>query len=226
LSVNTNAESSPVTSNIYPIYNEDGSLPVELAYLEASSSDEQILLKWRTESEIYNSHWIIERRTEYEESYTSIGTLRGQGNKSSSTEYTYIDSTVTSGVLYYYMIADISFDGAVTYHGPISALSKGELLPEGFSLGQNYPNPFNIQTVMSYTVPVESWVKIEIYNVLGQLVSTLVDGKMNPGYYNVIWDGTDTRGNTAASGTHFCTMMAGLGDEIILRGQRKMLILK
>ncbi len=226
LDVNTNIEISQITSNVYPIYNEDGSLPVELAYFGAFGENEHIVLKWRTESEIYNSHWIVESKAEWENAYKSIGTLRGQGNKSTYTEYTYTDSTVTKGVLYYYRIADVSFDGVVTYHGPVSALSKDKPLPKEFSLGQNYPNPFNAQTVISYAIPVDSWVKVEIYNVLGQLVRTLIEDRVMPGYYRMIWDGNDNWGDVAASGTYFCVMTAGPGSEVTFRSSRKVLMLK
>ncbi len=226
LNVNTNIEASPITSNIYVIYGEDESLPVELAHFEALGRNERIVLKWRTESEIYNSHWMIERKAEYEKIYRPIGTLKGQGNKSTCTEYTYADSTVTKDVLYYYRISDVSFDGVVTYHGPVSAIAEREPLPEEFSLDQNYPNPFNIQTTIPYAVPVESWVKIEIYNMLGQLVRTLIDEKRKQGYYSAIWDGADNRGDLAASGTYFCLITAGPGSEITFRDCGKILVLK
>jgi len=226
LNVKTNIEPSPITSNTYPIYNEDGSLPVELSRLEAFGEDGRIVLRWRTESEIYNSHWIVERSSDPEEGYMPIGTLRGRGNRSVPTEYVYIDSTVTGGVLYYYRIADVSFDGVVTYHGPVSAILEVSPLPAEFSLGQNYPNPFNIRTVIPYAVPIESWVKIEIYNALGQLIRVLVDGRKGPGCYRAIWDGGDAWGNRIASGIYFCLMEAGSHDEVTFRDCRKISVLK
>ena len=64
LDVHTNIEPSAITSNSYPIYNEDGSLPVELTYFAATGEKGWIALRWRTESETNNHRWILERATE------------------------------------------------------------------------------------------------------------------------------------------------------------------
>jgi len=75
------------------------------------------------------------------------------------------------------------------------------------TLLQNYPNPFNPETRIKYTVdsrqthPIPTTLKI--YNILGQLVKTLVDKAQEPGSYEVIWDGKDEEGNEVASGIYF-----------------------
>jgi len=76
-------------------------------------------------------------------------------------------------------------------------------LPREFSLSQNYPNPFNPQTRVKYALPRDSHVKIEIYDLLGRKVETLVDGDQEAGVHEVIWDA-----NNAASGIYFYRMEA------------------
>ena len=61
-------------------------------------------------------------------------------------------------------------------------------IPERYTLCQNYPNPFNPATTINYTVPKNSHVKLTVYNMLGQVVSVLVDGFQAQGSYNVKWD--------------------------------------
>jgi hypothetical protein len=82
--------------------------------------------------------------------------------------------------------------------------------PERFTLSQNYPNPFNPTTTISFTVygsqfivhsPIRTTLKI--YNILGQLVRTLVDEDKLPGRYNIIWDGKDNSGKEVGSGIYF-----------------------
>jgi len=76
------------------------------------------------------------------------------------------------------------------------------LLPTVFSLDQNYPNPFNAKTEIKYALPIDSDVKLEIYNVLGQKVTTLVDEQQAAGYHSLIWDGTNESGQVVASGMY------------------------
>ena len=71
-------------------------------------------------------------------------------------------------------------------------------IPSGFSLSQNYPNPFNATTTIRYDVPVSSRVVIEIYDILGRKIETLVDGLRSSGSYTAVWDAGD-----ASSGLYF-----------------------
>ena len=64
-------------------------------------------------------------------------------------------------------------------------------LPQDFLLHQNYPNPFNSTTIIRYDIPKSSWIKIEVFNVLGQRIKTLVDILQNPGTYSVNFEGGD-----------------------------------
>lgn len=86
---------------------------------------------------------------------------------------------------------------------------KLALLPSEFALGQNYPNPFNHNTIIKYSVPVPSQVKIRIYNVLGQKVRNLVNEPQQAGYKTIHWDGKNDRGVEVSSGVYFYQMQAG-----------------
>jgi hypothetical protein len=77
------------------------------------------------------------------------------------------------------------------------------VFPEVFALRQNYPNPFNPVTTIAYDIPEISNVRIDMYNILGQKVRTLVNGTHQPGMYHVRWNGTNDFGNPMASGMYF-----------------------
>jgi hypothetical protein len=81
--------------------------------------------------------------------------------------------------------------------------------PTDFSLSQNYPNPFNPTTNFQFTLPKSSHVKIEVFNIVGQKVATVVDGDMKPGEYTADWNGKDESGKTVSSGIYFYRMQAG-----------------
>ena len=77
-------------------------------------------------------------------------------------------------------------------------------VPEKPILSQNFPNPFNLETQISYNIPKSSEVILEIYNIKGQRVKTLVNNETKiPGSYNVIWDGKDDSGKPVANGIYF-----------------------
>jgi len=85
-----------------------------------------------------------------------------------------------------------------------TATDGGDMVPDKFALNQNYPNPFNPSTQITFDVPEGSeHVFLNVYNILGQNVSTLINDVMSPGTYNVEWDATDAMGNPVASGIYF-----------------------
>jgi hypothetical protein len=82
-------------------------------------------------------------------------------------------------------------------------------IPRDYSLNQNYPNPFNPLTVIHYDLPVDCNVRLEIFNVLGQKVATVVDGFQTAGFKSCAWDGIGTRGTRVSSGVYFYRLTAG-----------------
>jgi hypothetical protein len=83
------------------------------------------------------------------------------------------------------------------------ALSIDEdLLPDVFALHQNYPNPFNPVTTIRFDVPQESHIRMDVYNILGQRIRTLVNGTLQPGFHAVRWNGTNDMGKPLASGMY------------------------
>jgi hypothetical protein len=82
------------------------------------------------------------------------------------------------------------------------------ILPQATQLKNNYPNPFNPATKIAYSLKESGMVKLEIFNMLGQKVKTLVDAYTNAGEHSAIWDGRDNTGSPAASGTYFVKLNA------------------
>ena len=98
----------------------------------------------------------------------------------------------------------------LTGNNATSAENISNEIPSGFSLDQNYPNPFNPSTTIRFSIPQTSNIKIEIYDVLGNLVKTLIDYNLyEPGSYEVVWNGLDNRGKIVSSGIYFTKMQSG-----------------
>jgi hypothetical protein len=98
----------------------------------------------------------------------------------------------------------------------VSVQNENELTPTVFALNQNYPNPFNPVTNISYMIPKNSKVSLKVYDIKGQLVSTLFEGNQNTGIYITQFDGSQL-----ASGVYFYKLEAGDYKEV-----RKMTLIK
>ncbi|KPL08533.1 hypothetical protein AMJ86_00215 [bacterium SM23_57] len=90
--------------------------------------------------------------------------------------------------------------GDLNWFDMVNAIENGNFnnKPTSFTLSQNYPNPFNPTTQINFQIPKADKVTLEIYNIIGQRVATLVDQKMAPGEYTIVWDAYN-----AASGVYF-----------------------
>jgi len=103
----------------------------------------------------------------------------------------------------------------------VSVQETPDNLPRTFALEQNYPNPFNPETIIKYELPKQAAVSINIFNILGQKVRTLLDNVQPAGAYAIRWDGANDRGVRVPSGVYFYQMKSA--DFVKMH---KMLLLK
>jgi hypothetical protein len=111
-------------------------------------------------------------------------------------------------------------------HLTLRVTGSGTLLPKEYALYQNYPNPFNPTTTVKYALPVDSKVTVEMYNIIGQRVRTLVSTEQAAGYYLTEWNGQNDGGAQLASGMYFMRMSAGGKDGRTFSDVRKVMLLK
>ncbi len=89
------------------------------------------------------------------------------------------------------------------------SLTEGKAIPEAFEVSDNYPDPFNPTTTIRYTLSEDAHVTLKVYNILGQLVATLVDENQLAGYQRVVWNGRNDSGSGVASGLYIYRITAG-----------------
>jgi hypothetical protein len=168
--------------------------------------------------DIYRSRW-------QNGVYTKLNTVPVFGNS-------YTDESVSDTLVYWYYVAALYVGPGWTAQSLESnkdsgrvlspvGVSEEALIPREFFLSQNYPNPFNPTTSISYGLPKDSHVKIEIFNLLGQRVVVLADEYQRAGYRKVIWDGKDGQGEAVSSGMYLYRLRTDTNETT-----KKMMMLK
>jgi flagellar hook assembly protein FlgD len=94
-------------------------------------------------------------------------------------------------------------------------------VPQQFFLSQNYPNPFNPRTMIKYGLAEDEHVMLQVFNLIGQVVFTLVDQRQEAGYYEIEWNAADRKGRSVPSGIYFMRMQAGRFTQV-----RKLTVLR
>jgi len=186
-------------------------VPVELTSFTAAANESDVTLNWSTATEINNQGFEIQRRTGDGE-FEKIGFVPGHGTTTDIQSYSYADSKVASGN-YTYRLKQMDFDGSFEYS---SEVAVDVTIPLEFALEQNYPNPFNPGTVIKYSIPENGFVTLDVYNLLGEKVTTLVNGVHEAGRYEANFDGSNL-----ASGVYIYTLRAGSFNLV-----KKMLLMK
>lgn len=204
----------------------DYTLPVTLTSFTAKADYGKIVLNWETASEIDNEGFFLYRSDDPNGLFVPINSqiIPGAGNSSVAHSYEYVDTNVEEDVTYYYKLYSRDFNGTLHVYG--QAVSATVLpLPKKFQIAQNYPNPFNPLTHIRFDVPFNSTVSLEIYNILGQKIKTLVNNRrMEPGVYSgIVWDATDDSGSSVANGVYYLVFTA---REFNFQQVRKMVYMK
>lgn len=140
----------------------------------------------------------------------------GQGTVSFTTNYEYTNKLVQQGNTYEYRLADVDYNGIVTYHATREVLVESNPLTaiaDNFTV-MAYPNPFNPSTTIRYSIPTAGTrhalsVQVNIYNITGKLVTTLVNKEQSAGWYEIQWNGTNQYGKEMPGGVYLSRVTVG-----------------
>ncbi|UCF06986.1 MAG: T9SS type A sorting domain-containing protein [bacterium] len=199
-------------------------LDVGLSNFEAHFDGHAMQIAWSTASETNAAGFNILRSTSRGGDRMQINDelIPAKGSTIEGASYAFTDKNVTNSGTYYYWLEDVDLSGSSTVHGPVLVSpGGGNDIPAVFRLDQNYPNPFNPITEISYDLPVDCHVTLEVYNVFGQRVATLVDAHQAAGTKVVQWEARDESGMAVTSGVYFYKLQAGSFSAI-----RKMVLLR
>jgi|GEM_PF-3224744 len=184
-------------------------LPIQLATFNAATlSKTSVKLNWETLSEINNYGFQVQRSPGNSGAFVSIpgAFIAGNGTTTVKHDYSYVDNAYVTGDVY--RLEQLDLTGTAHYTDAVDPLGVTSVatssLPKEFSLSQNYPNPFNPSTVIEFALPKDTHVKLDVYNMIGQRVMTLVDALTPAGYHSVKVDGTNL-----ASGMYLYRLTTG-----------------
>lgn len=170
----------------------NGALPVELSLFTAALNKSEIKLFWKTETEVDNFGFDVERKINDGE-WKKIKFIEGHGNSNSPKEYNYIDKDLfAGGSRFQYRLKQIDTDGNFEY----SDLVEVEVVPNKYELSQNYPNPFNPSTTIRFSLPKQTHLKLNLYNMLGELVEKIAEGIYETGYHKVTFNASNLSSGT------------------------------
>jgi hypothetical protein len=199
-------------------------LPVELTDFVATTIKNEVILDWSTSGEVNNERFEIQRvriGRKMESSsgllFETIGSLQGIGNSNNIHNYSFADKNLESGS-YLYRLKQYDYNGNYMYHMLSTEVQIG--VPGKFKVSQNYPNPFNPETSVSLDVPYSGYLKVELYDVSGKVVSRIADGFVSAGYQSI-----RISGSSLNSGYYFCRFEYSNDQEKVTE-TKKLLLLK
>jgi hypothetical protein len=191
-------------------------IPVEFSAFTANANENSVTLNWSTATETNNSGFSVERKTPLDERWIEVGFVPGFGSTTERKSYSFTDVNLLMSA-YSYRLKQIDFDGTVEYSSEVFAEVGA---PKNFALMQNYPNPFNPTTTIEFSIPQTSNVSIEVYNVIGENVASLVNQTLDAGYHHL-----DFNANNLPSGTYIYQLKTN-GKNGTFIETKKMLLMK
>ena len=148
----------------------------------------------------------------------------------SSEENNYIDTNLELDINYYYRVRAVCCDGAYISMNseisnviltPVMDIASIDNLPSSYNLHQNFPNPFNPITQIRYDLQENTFVSVNIYDIMGKHIKSLINTNQLAGFKSIYWNATDTFGQSVPAGMYVYTIQAG-----DFRQSNKMLLLK
>ena len=161
-------------------------VPVELTSFTGNYVGNTVQLKWSTATELNNKGFEVQRSIAGND-FITLGFVHGKGTTTESNSYSFIDKAISANTIYSYRLKQMDLDGSFHYS---SVANLGRSLPVNFELSQNYPNPFNPSTKINVSLPINSNVSLDVYNIVGEKVMTVVNGNLEAGNYDYTIDGS------------------------------------
>ena len=200
-------------SEIVSGYSVDNILPGVPEGVLASLVDNTVEVTWNESIDEDFQYFVIEKTVNNVEEFIE------------TSDAFFLDENYLSNAVHSYRIASVDHAGNQSEYSDVVEVAvlgiDGELIPAVFTLYQNYPNPFNPTTQIKYDLPKDAMVTINIYDVLGRMIKSLLNDNQTAGYHSLQWDATNDIGEGVSAGMYIYTIQAGE-----YQSTKKMVLLK
>jgi hypothetical protein len=227
LNVESNASSTfsvnQVRVELTRIVASTDPVPVELSAFNADILNNSVLLQWRTETEIDNYGFEVQRAYNVSGSeWETISFIQGKGTVYSPQSYSYNDTEVKTNGKVNYRLKQIDNSGTFEFSDIVTI----EMAINNFEIYQNFPNPFNPSTKISYYLPFEAAVTISIFNIQGEKIAEYSESSLSGGTHSFDFNSNQLN-FSLSSGTYFYRITAQNNQTAeTYTAVRKMLFLK
>ena len=183
-------------------FNSGDEVPVELISFSGKFTGTCVKLYWTTATETNNSGFEIERKLF--DSWESIGFIQGNGSTTEPHTYEFSDpiTGLSTNKNMDYRLKQIDYNGSYNYSNIIEI--DISVSSEEYKLYQNYPNPFNPSTKITYSIPIDDFVLLKIYNSIGEEIETLINENKSAGTYQI-----DFKADNLPGGIYFYRLNSG-----------------
>jgi hypothetical protein len=217
---NSNTSVNVTGTNLTSTGIGNAPLPIQLAtFAQTAASQKAVTLSWSTLSETNNYGFEVQRSAAKTSGFATISGSFTKGNGTSAAKHTYAyTDAAPSSAQPYYRLRQIDLDNSEHFSDALQVTGAGfgTVIPTEFAMRQNYPNPFNPTTVIEFDLPKDSHVSLEMYNILGQRVMTILDEVRLAGSQRVQVDAS-----RLATGVYLYRLVAG--DKVFMK---KMTLIK
>ncbi len=196
--------------------NADQTLPVCLSsFSVVPLSYSKLSINWVTQSETNVFGYHVYRHTENNltDANRVSDCMIAAYNTSTEQSYAWEDKQIQALTTYYYWLQSADLDGCIEFHGPVCITTADDnmitppVIPLITCIRHAYPNPFNPNTHIAFELEKADDIKLEIYNLKGQKVNTLLDCYYQAGRHSIAWNGCDHYGKACQTGVYFCRLL-------------------
>ncbi|MCD4650821.1 MAG: DUF2271 domain-containing protein [Candidatus Cloacimonetes bacterium] len=184
-----------------------------VSFIAQQTANTEVRLEWTTayENNVFGFSVLRAETDDINNALMVSAGLINATNTNQSVTYQWDDSDVQIGTTYYYWIQTTLMSGVQLVHGSVSitvtTVTAGEdLAPSVMDAISNYPNPFNPETTITFALSVAGKVEVDVFDIRGRKVRTLMNDYCNSGSHKLSWNGFDNTGQQVASGVYFARM--------------------